>query len=313
MRAYIVFVACFFSVNLLAISHVQAQPVALKLDHPEGRKTRYKHKFRVEYFSNLAEQIVMQSGSMRVIIDNEWRSHEEGVVPEAAPGKELPEGVMGVRAQIKKGASAAIFLGEKQTYEQYPFTFDLFNDKFFVWQVTPEGKVQNFEPEFPAFRVERQDLITDFFQGAMPAVSLILPDNPVDKGDTWTGEREFWRPFASMDMLGRDSQIKFKSTYEVKSIKKKKDYVEVTVEEVSEVAYTGWIDVSLASLYYDGKGTGGGSWVIDATRGLVLQHKMHIDINKPIVIKAGHKDPIASIVAEVKVDLERKLEKLEKE
>jgi hypothetical protein len=290
-----------------------AEPIELKLKFPEGRKARYKHKFRVEYFSNLAEQIVNQSGSMRVIVDNEWRSHEQVVVPETLPGKEIPKGNMGIRAEIKKGASAAIFLGEKQTYEQYPFTFDMLNDKAFKWQVTPVGEVQKFEPDFPAFRVERQDMITDLFQGLIPAFSPVLPDKPVDVGDTWTGEHEFWRPFASMDMLGRDSQIKLKSTYKVKSIKKKKGNMEVTIEEDREVEYKGWIDVSSASLYYDGMGTGGGEWVIDATRGLVLQHKMHMDINKPVIIKSGHKEPIANIVAEVKVDLERKLEKLEKE
>ena len=290
-----------------------AQPVDLKLKFPEGRKARYKNKFRVEYFSNLAEQIVMQSGSIRVIIDNEWRSYEEVVKPEALPKEEIPEGVMGIRAEIKKGVSSAIFLGEKQTYEQYPFTFDMFNDKSFKWRVTSDGNIDKFEPDFPAFRVERQDLITDLFQASMPAFCPVLPDKPVSEGDTWTGEREFWRPFVSMDMLGKDSQIKLKSTYRVKSIKEKKGNIEVTIEEDREVEYKGWIDVSSASLYYHGKGTGGGSWVIDATRGLVLHHKVHMDINKPIIIKAGHKEPIANIVAEVKVDLERKLEKLEKE
>ena len=45
----------------------------------------------------------------------------------------------------------------------------------------------------------------------------------------------------------------------------------------------------------------------------MLSHRVHFDINKPVVIKAGHKEPIANIVAEVKIDMERKLEKLEKE
>ena len=302
-----------FGVLVSAVTDCWAQPIALELKFPEGRKAQYKHKFRVEYYSNQGEQIVMQSGHIRVTIDNEWRSHEEVVVPQALRGKTIPEGVMGVRAEIKKGASAAIFLGEKQTYEQFPFTFDMFNDRAFTWQVTPEGMVQKFEPEFAAFRVDRQDLVTDMFQGAMPAFAPVLPDEPVNKGDTWTGERDFWRPFASMDMLGRDSQIKIKSTYEVKNIKNEKGRVEVSIDEDSEVEYAGWIEVSVVSLYYNGKGTGGGSWVIDATRGLVLYHKMHFDINKPVVIKAGKKDPIANIVAEIKIDMERKLEKLEKE
>ena len=36
-------------------------------------------------------QIVMQSGSIRPIIDNEWCSHEEVVVSRALPGKKLPK------------------------------------------------------------------------------------------------------------------------------------------------------------------------------------------------------------------------------
>jgi hypothetical protein len=53
--------------------------------------------------------------------------------------------------------------------------------------------------------------------------------------------------------------------------------------------------------------------VIDATRGLVIEHKMHFDITKPTVIKARKRDPIPNIVAEIKIDMERKLEELEKE
>ena len=305
-----------FVVLVLLVSVVEsgwAQPVDLKLKFPEGRKAQYKNKFRVEYFSNLAEQIIGQDGSMRVIIGNEWWSHEEVVKPEALPNEEIPEGVRGIRADIKKGAGSAIFLGEKQTYEQYPFTFEMFNDKSFKWRVTPEGEVTKFESDFPAFRVQREDLVTDMFKGSMPAFCPVLPDKAVGEGDTWTGEREFLRPFASMDMMGRKSQIKLKSTYRVKSIKNKKGNMEVTIEEDREVEYTGWVEVRSVSLYYHGQGTGGGKWVIDATRGLVLHHKVHMDINKPTIIKAGHKEPIANIVAEVKVDLERKLEKLEKE
>ena len=68
-------------------------------------------------------QIVMQSGSIRPFIDNEWCSHEEVVVSRALPGKKIPKRVMGIRAEIKKGASATIFLDEKQMYEQFPFMF----------------------------------------------------------------------------------------------------------------------------------------------------------------------------------------------
>ena len=88
-----------------------AQATAVELKFPEGRKARYKHKFRVEYYSNLGEQIVMQSGSIRVIIDNEWRSHEEVVVPQALPGKEIPEGGDGYSRRDSKGCGCGDFFG----------------------------------------------------------------------------------------------------------------------------------------------------------------------------------------------------------
>ena len=76
------------------------------------------------------------------------------------------------------------------------FTFDLFNDKaFYLAGGRPQGRVQKFEPDFPPFRVERKDLITDIFQGAMPAFAPVLPNKPVNKGDTWTGERDFLASF----------------------------------------------------------------------------------------------------------------------
>lgn len=291
---------------------VRAEKVTVTLKYPEGRTVEYKNKYRYEYYSNRAELIVMQSGSMRMSVENEWRSEETVKKPEPLPNEEIAEGVMAVQADINKAASAAIFLGEKQTYEQYPLSFEMFNDRGFKWRISPQSEVQKFEPTFPGYRVERQDLITDIYQAWVPALSPVLPEEPVGKDDTWTGERAYERPFVSMDMLGRKSLLGIKSTYKVKEIKKRKGRVEVKIEEEREVEYKGWVDVSSASLFLHGKGIGEGEWVIDITNGLVLEHKMHMDINQPTVIKAGQKDPLADIHAEVKIDVERKLEKIKK-
>ena len=70
MRAYMAFVACFFIGVLLDISRVQAQPVALKFAHPEGRTVQYKHTHRLFYFSNQAE-ILFGVQEMGADIDDE--------------------------------------------------------------------------------------------------------------------------------------------------------------------------------------------------------------------------------------------------
>jgi hypothetical protein len=189
----------------------------------------------------------------------------------------------------------------------------MFNKRAFGWRVTPDGEIQNFDPLFPPYKVERLDLITDLFQAWMPAFCPAMPDQPVGKGDTWTGSRSFERQFASMDMLGRSALFGITSTYRVKYIKDRKGRTEVNIEEEREVVYRGWMDVSSASLFLDGKGTGKGTWKIDATNGVVLEHKMHMDIDRPDVTKAGAREKVADIHAEVKIDLGRKLEKLEKE
>ena len=287
-----------------------AEKVALVLKYPDGRIAEYKNKYRFEYFSNRAELIVMQSGSVRAIIESEWRSSEAVGPAETLPNEEVPEGVIGVKAVITKAASSAIFLGEKQTYEQYPLTFEMFNDRSFKWRVTPAGVVEKFEPDFPAYRVERQDLITDIFQAWLPAMNPVLPDGPVGKGDTWTGERSFERRFFSMDMMGRTSVVNMKSTYEVKEVKQRKGHTEVKIHEGRELVFRGWMDVSSASLFLEGSGIGEGQWVIDASDGIVLEHKMHMDVDRPTVIKAGKKEPLADIHAELKIDVERKLQML---
>jgi hypothetical protein len=289
-----------------------AEKVTLALKYPMGRTAEYKNKYRFEYYSNQAEQIVSQSGSMRVIVENEWRSNETVTQVEALQDEVIEEGVVGVKASVNKAASSAIFLGEKLTYERYPLTFEMFNDRSFKWRVTPSREIQKFEPDFPAYRVERQDLITDIFQGWIPALNLVLPTEPVGEGDTWTGERAFERRFFSMDMMGRRSLVGMKCTYTIKEIKTKKGHTVVKIEEEREVAYKGWLDVSLASLFLDGSGTGKGHWVIDVTDGIVLEHKMHMDVPRPTVIKAAKKEPLADIQAELKIDVERKLQKLKK-
>ena len=113
--------------------------------------------------------------------------------------------------------------------------------------------------------------------------------------------------------MGRNALVGLKSTYRVKKIQEKKGRVEVTIEEDREVQYQGWIDVYYASLFLKGEAEGSGEWVIDAGRGVVLQHKARMELDHPEVTKAGEVEPVGGIRAKASLKFERKLEKLEGE
>lgn len=338
MRAYMAFVACFFVCLFLDISRVQAQPVALKFAHPEGRTVQYKHTHRLFYFSNQAEILfgVQEMGadiddegnfnfssdfsrgaSFEMDISGEWVSREE-VLPLAEDDPDSLGYVKKVKATILSADSRAVLAGERLTFEQYPDTFEKFKDREFVWFVDSEGAIRNFEPEFYPYRLGREDLVTDLFLAWVPEYSLTLPDKPVSEGDTWEGTGVFKRRIEYRRLANQDVFLNHKSTYRVKDIKRSKKRVEVKIEEMREVSYKAWIDLKRASFVVDGKGSGSGEWVIDATRGLVLEHKVKFDINRPKVMKGfvnseGDLAAIPDMVAEVKINFERKLKKVEKE
>ena len=308
---YVVVAVIFFA----GISNAVAESVLLTLKDPIGRKASYRYRYSLEYFSNRAELIMATggSGSIRANLDGEWRTVEEVTPPVALPNEEVPEGVVGVVAKVSNGASRAVFLGQRLTYEQYPYTLDMIDDRAFTWRIMPDGTIDKFEPDFPSFRVERLDMITDLYQVWAPGLRPTLPDKPVSVGDTWTGEHRYERPFASMDMMRRNSLVAFNSTYRVRDIKKRGGRVEVTVDETRDVEFQGWAQVSALSVFYGGKGSGNGRWILDVTRGVVMEHRMTMNIDRPEVVKAREETPIPDIQAEVRIVVERRLNRLEKE
>ena len=315
-----------------------AQPVVLKLNNPEGRILQYKNQHRLFYFSNQAEILfgVQEMGTnvddegivtftsdfsrgatFEMDVSGEWESREEVV----GLAEDQPDSLMDVtrvKATILKSDSRAILAGKRLTFEQYPDNFEKFKGREFSWFVNSKGEISNFEPEFYAYRLGREDLVTDLFLAWVPEYSLTLPDKPVSEGDTWEGEGAFKRRIEYRRLRNQDVFLNYKSLYRVKKIKTSKGRIEVEIEEEREVFYKGWIDVANASFIVDGKGTGNGKWVIDATRGLVLEHKITLDINRPKVMKGfvnseGNLAEIPDMVAEVKVNFERKLKKIERE
>ena len=284
---------------------VGQEKVSLRLLYPEGRTVRYKNKHSLYYFSDKGE-IILASGSFDARHYGEWQSREV-VVPIEGDGT-------GVRvvASISKAGSQATLMGSRLSYEDFPFTLDMLNDREFSWQVSPEGDINRFQPDFPAFKIERQDMITDLYQFWVPEIAPVLPEGPVGKGDTWQGEQVFERRFFSMD-VGGTCVTQFTSTYKVKKIKKKKGWTTVEIEEDRKVRYRGWFHIEALSLLIDGEGSGNADWEIDVDRGLMLSHKMKIGIGEPQVTMAGQANPIEGIHAEIELVFSRKLDKVEKE
>ena len=321
-----------------AVANCWAQPVVLKLDYPEGRTLQYKYQHRLFYFSNQAELLfgVQQAsasydddgnisfgsdfsrgGTFEMDVSGEWESREEVVGLEKAHPDSAMD-VTRIKATILKADSRAVLAGKRLSFEQYPDNFEKFKDREFSWVVNSKGEISNFEPEFYAYRLGREDLVTDLFLAWVPEYSLTLPDKPVSEGDTWAGEGAFKRRIEYRRLRNQDVFLNYKSLYRVKKIKTSKGRIEVEIEEEREVSYKGWIDVANASFVVDGKGTGTGKWVVDATRGLILEHKVKFDINRPKVMTGfvnteGNLAEIPDMVAEVKINFERKLKKIERE
>ena len=327
-----------FGLLVSATADCWAQAVVLKLDNPEGRTLQYKYQHRLFYYSNQAELLfgVQQAGAtydddgnisfdsdfarggaFEMDVSGEWESREEVVgLAKAHPDSSLD--VTRIKATILKADSRAVLAGKRLSFEQYPDNFEKFKDREFSWFVNSRGEISNFEPEFYAYRLGREDLVTDLFLAWVPEYSLTLPDKPVSEGDTWEGEGAFKRRIEYRRLRNQDVFLNYKSLYRVKKIKRNKGRIEVEIEEEREVSYKGWIDVANASFVVDGKGTGTGKWVVDATRGLVLEHKVKFDVNRPKVMTGfvnteGNLAEIPDMVAEVKINFERKLKKIEKE
>ena len=321
-----------------ATANCWAQSTAIELKFPEGRALQYKHTYRMFYFSNQAEILfgVQQAGAsyddegnitfnsnfsrggtFEMDVSGEWESREE-VVGLAEDHPDSLADVTRIKATILKADSRAVLAGKRLSFEQYPDNFEKFKGREFSWFVNSKGEISNFEPEFYAYRLGREDLVTDLFLAWVPEYSLTLPDKPVSEGDTWEGEGAFKRRIEYRRLRNQDVFLNYKSSYRVKKIKTSKEKIEVEIEEEREIFYKGWIDVANASFVVDGKGTGTGKWVIDATRGLVLEHKVKFDINRPKVMTGfinaeGNLAEIPDMVAEVKVNFERKLKKIERE
>jgi hypothetical protein len=278
----------------------------LVLKHPEGRVVVYKNNSRYDYISDHGHQILNEANPpewVELVVDGEWRSREvvEAVVEST--------GTATISATLSSAFSAANKGAQRLSYTTYPSRLEELEGRTFTWQYAQSGSVSGFRPDFELYSLVRQDLVTDLAQAWMANYCLAMPGKPVGKGDTWEGEQEFRMPFYGTK---GEAVVACKSVYTVKQVKKKKDKVTFEIEEQRQVEYTGWVNVTSASVVVSGTGSGPAKWVIDATNGVVMKQESRVELENPVIRMAGNDKAFSTVQAEVKIQFKRQLKKIEK-
>jgi hypothetical protein len=296
------------AVGILALTGPSAadDKYELVLKHPEGRALQYKNNYRTEYVSDHGREILKESSPpewVELVTDGEWRSREvvEAVV-ESTGTATLSATVSSAFSAVNKGAT-------RLTYTAYPSRLDEFDGRAFTWQYSPTGSVFGFRPSFELYSIVRPDLVTDLAQAWMANYCPTMPGQPVGKDDTWEGEQEFRMSFYGTE---GEAVVTSKSVYTVKQVKKQKDQITLEIEEQRRIEYTGWFDVTSASVMVSGNGSGPGKWVIDATNGFVMKQESRVVLENPEVRMVGNDKAFSTVQAEVKIQFKRQLKKIEK-
>ncbi len=286
------------------------EKVTLRLTYPDGRTIKYKHKYSFAFKSDRAEVIVpgrTQRGFTSGEIRGEWRSRE---VVHAGTNGESDDNATRLVATVNKAVNGFFFENKRLTHDQFPYTLEQLDDWELTWFLSSDGTVQRQSSNNSARDLNRPDILTDLWQIWTPELKPFLPENPVGPGDTWSGEVNFKTPVM---MLDDHAIVEIKSTYKVKNVSTKKGNKIVTFEEDRTVRFRAPVNVGSLQLVVDGTGKGKGTWVVDATRGFVVSHKVRTNLTRPAVRRVDHRKPVDNIRAEIDLSYERKLDKVEKE
>ncbi|MDE3259240.1 MAG: hypothetical protein OYM47_15520 [Gemmatimonadota bacterium] len=297
---------------LLSIgTSIQArEKVTLRVTYPDGRTVKYKHKYSVVFKSDRSEVIVpgrTRRGFTSGEIRGEWRSRE---VIQAGANGETDAQTTRLVARVSKAVNGFFFENKRLTHDQFPYTLEQLDDRELTWFLSPDGAIQRFSADFSERELNRPDILTDLRQVWTPELHPVFPQEPVGPGDTWTGETNFKTPILVLD---DEAVVEFKSTYKVKNVTTKKGNKVVTLEEDRDVRFRASLNIGSLHLVVDGTGEGKGTWVIDATRGIVISHRIRTNLTRPEVRRVDHRKPVDNIRAEIDLSYERKLDKVEKE
>lgn len=286
------------------------EKVTLHVTYPDGRTVKYKHKYSVVFKSDRSEVIVpgrTRRGFTSGEIRGEWRSRE--VIQAGAEGETEAQTTRLV-AKVSKAVNGFFFENKRLTHDQFPYTLEQLDDWELTWFLTPDGTVQRHTSDNSPRDLNRPDILTDLWQIWSPELHPVFPQEPVGPGDTWSGETTFKTPILVLD---DEAVVEIKSTYKVKNVTTKKGNKVVTFEEDRDVRFRAILNIGSLHLVVDGTGEGKGTWVIDATRGIVISHKVRTNLTRPEVRRVDHRKPVDNIRAEIDLSYERKLDKVEKE
>ncbi len=304
--------------HLFLVLHAEAsEPIILRLTFPEGRTVTYKYKYKSRYSSDQAEHILPQRiarpGRVSVEVNGSWKNLELVRILAEDPAEGEASEEIGILARVEEATSKVIFGGNIVSSQEWdPYDMAELSGRNFSWKIGPEGEVSDFMAEFPEYELYRQDLISEFGQFLMPEYHPVLPKDPVNVGDTWSGTRSFESSF----FLGgvrryHKPLVKIKSLYKLKKLGKKKGRRTAEIEESREIEYTGWMFAAYVSVIMRGEGHGTAKWIIDVDRGLVLSQKTRFDLERPEVFLLGSESALGKVIADFRLDFERKLDKVE--
>lgn len=304
-RRLIIFSTLFAATALISVIDAFGQTASLKINFPEGRIAHYKNTFSLRYDSDSADKLLTgrdTQGNVMILSRGEWRSAESAYTEVGSLEDPFEDGEQGIEATLSKADNSLEFQGVRLAARQLPIAYDDLNGKKFGWRLSEDGETRFFHPKFKAYELPNRSLIPELYQLWMPGVCPMFPEGEVEQGDTWTGEQ------AILD--GQTARVKLNSTYKVKAIKEKKGSTIVKLEENREVEYIYVINSGAVLLIVNGTGSGRGEWEIDATKGVVLKHKMETDIERPTVSRSDAV-PISEVRADVRINFKRELQKLE--
>jgi hypothetical protein len=214
-----------------------------------------------------------ETGTVDVLVYGNWISTEQQVDPKEGD----PPGTIRIWADIDASESTVTEDGARISLANFPHVMEGLSGRAVSWRMTPDGRLDQFLPEFKTYEITSYSMISDLHQLWMPEYRLGLPSEPVGPGDKWTAEQQIEVPINQIEKKG---SVKIKSSYQVKKLKSKDGVKTAEIEENREIVYTGWIFSSAVSIIVNAEGTGKGKWVMDVTNGVVLSHEVKIKFDK---------------------------------
>lgn len=272
--------------------------IPLQIKAMPGQKLTYKNLYRVTFSSEQARELVAMSGGTSFQIDLNWEWTQE----ETFKAEQRDTLVL---ATLTKTSDLTMINRQTATKEIYPWSLEEVKGVELSWHVGPQGDVRAFGTAKELGRLALSTIVSDFRLIAEGDFYPPLPAEPKAVGESWTSERKATSIYEEFQNF--EAQIKATSTSKIKGMKKKGNRNCVEIEESRQIAYKGWLNTGFTSLILEGEGKARGSWLLDVDNGVVVEHRIRMDIEpRPTVVGEASQ---RNIETRLTIWVERKLEK----